>query len=165
MAIDPKDFRKVLSYYPTGVCVVAAVEAGGERVGVAVGSFMSVSLNPTLVGFLPDKSSTSWPRIEKIGRFCVNVLAEDQEWICRRFATSGGDKFAGISHRLSDGGQPILDDVVAWIDCTLNDVHDAGDHVIVLGEVQALSIEKECQPLLFLRGGYSRVHVDKAACS
>lgn len=165
MAIDPKDFRKVLSYYPTGICVAAAVEHGGERVGVAVGSFMSVSLSPALVGFLLDKSSTTWPRIEKVGRFCVNVLAEDQEWICRRFAVRGGDKFAGISHRLSDGGQPILDGVVAWIDCMLHDVHDAGDHVIVLGEVQALSIENDCHPLLFIRGGYGRVYSDKVVGS
>ena len=119
-----------------------------------VGSFTSISLDPPLVALFPDKSSTTWPRIARAGRFCVNVLASDQQDLCRHFAARGGDKFAGVSHRLSANGSPVLDDVVAWIDCTLHAVHEAGDHFIVLGRVRELDIARADEPLLFFRGQY-----------
>ncbi len=153
-AFDSATFRRVLGHYPTGVCIVTAMEDGGAPVGMAVGSFTSVSLDPPLVAFFPDKRSTTWPRIERAGKFCVNVLAADQLEVCRRFSMSGADKFAGITHRLSTNGSPILDGVVAWIDCDLHATHEAGDHVIVLGEVKELEVGTPGGPLLFLRGGY-----------
>lgn len=153
-AIDPAVFRRVLGHYPTGVCIVTAVEEDGSPVGMVVGSFTSASLDPPLVAFLPDRKSTSWPRIERAGRFCVNVLASDQQPLCRRFSASGTDKFANLSHRISDNGSPVLDDVVAWIDCTLDAVHEAGDHFIVLGRVMALDVMRPERPLLFFQGGY-----------
>lgn len=152
--IDGATFRKVLGHYPTGVCVVTATGADGSPTGLAVGSFTSVSLDPPLVAFFPDKGSSSWPRIAAAGRFCVNVLGSEQEALCRRFATRGADKFAGVSHRLSAGGSPILDEVVAWIDCSLHAVHEAGDHYIVLGRVIELDLERAGKPLLFFRGRY-----------
>jgi flavin reductase (DIM6/NTAB) family NADH-FMN oxidoreductase RutF len=153
VGFDNAEFRRVLGHYPTGVCIVTASDADGAA-GLAVGSFTSVSLEPPLVAFFPDKRSSSWPRIDKIGKFCVNVLASDQQELCRQFASSGGDKFAGVSHRSSSNGSPILDGVVAWIDCTLHAVHEAGDHYIVLGEVVALSVETPSRPLLFFQGEY-----------
>jgi len=153
-ATDPKAFRRVLGHYPTGVCVITAMQAGGKPVGMAVGSFTSVSLDPPLVAFFPDRSSTSWPKIEAAGHFCVNILAAHQEPLCRAFASKAEDKFGGIAHRFSERGIPILDDVVAWIDCDLHAVHEAGDHFIVLGEVRALDVEQPHKPLLFFQGGY-----------
>ncbi len=153
---DPKVFRRVLGHYPTGVCVITAMQADGRPAGMAVGSFTSVSLDPPLVAFFPDRSSSTWPKIEAAGHFCVNVLAAHQEQLCRAFSSRADDKFAGIDYRLSDKGVPILDDVVAWIDCTLHAVHEAGDHFIVLGEVHALDVEKPHAPLLFFQGGYGR---------
>jgi len=119
-----------------------------------VGSFTSVSLEPPLVGFYPARSSSSWPLIAEAGAFCVNILSSEQQAVCRQFSAQGADKFAGVSHRASPGGSPILDGVVAWIDCTLDAVHEAGDHYIALGLVQALEIEKPGLPLLFFQGGY-----------
>lgn len=153
-SFDSATFRRVLGHYPTGVCVVTAVEADGAPTGMVVGSFTSVSLDPPLVAFFPDRKSTSWPRIEKVGKFCVNVLGSDQQPLCRQFAASGADKFAGVSHRVSANGSPILDGVVAWIDCTLDVVHEAGDHYIVLGRVIALEVDRPTSPLLFFQGGY-----------
>ncbi|MDI1297252.1 MAG: flavin reductase family protein [bacterium] len=153
-SFDNATFRRVLGHYPTGVCVVTAVEADGAPTGMVVGSFTSVSLDPPLVAFFPAKSSGSWPRIASVGKFCVNVLASDQQSLCRQFAASGIDKFAGVSHRVSANGSPILDDVVAWIDCTLDAVHEAGDHYIVLGRVVALEVERPDRPLLFFQGNY-----------
>lgn len=154
--IEKKSFRQVLGHYPTGVCVVTARDSSGYMAGMTVGSFSSVSLTPPLVGFFPDKSSTTWPRIEKAGRFCVNVLAHDQEHLCRKFAVAAEDKFDQVGHKLSSGGQPVFDDVVAWIDCTLYSVQEAGDHMFVLGQVQALDLIRQTHPLIFLRGGYGR---------
>ena len=153
-ANDGATFRKVQGHYPTGVCVVTACGVDGRPHGLAVGSFTSVSLDPPLVAFFPDKTSGSWPRIAAAGRFCVNVLGSDQEALCRQFAARGDDKFAGVSHRLSRGGSPILDDVVAWIDCSLDAVHEAGDHFIAVGRVIELEIERGDRPLLFFRGRY-----------
>jgi 3-hydroxy-9,10-secoandrosta-1,3,5(10)-triene-9,17-dione monooxygenase reductase component len=153
-SFDNATFRRVLGHYPTGVCVVTAVEADGAPTGMVVGSFTSVSLDPPLVAFFPDRKSSSWPRIEAVGKFCVNVLAADQQELCRRFATRGADKFAGVSHRTSANGSPILDGVVAWIDCNLDAVHEAGDHFIALGQVVALEVEGPGAPLLFFQGAY-----------
>jgi len=122
---------------------------------MVVGTFTSVSLNPPLVGFFPDKSSTSWPRIEGAGQFCVNVLGAHQRDWCEKLAAKTEDKLASIPHRLSaDTGSPILDGVVAWIDCTLHSVHECGDHFLVLGMVKALAAKGEGDPLLFLRGQF-----------
>lgn len=152
--IEPSVFRRVLGHYPTGVCVVTAMHDGGQPTGMVVGSFTSVSLDPPLIGFFPDKKSNSWPLIEKAGKFCVNVLASDQQELCRRLAASGPDKFAGIDYALSGGGSPMLPDVLAWIDCELYDVHEAGDHYAVYGRVMALEACRDAGPMLFHCGRY-----------
>lgn len=156
---DPSDsrwFRDVMGQYPTGVCVVTALEEDGSRAGFVVGSFTSVSLEPPLVAFFPTKTSTSWPRIQSAGKFCINILSHEQEHLCRQFAAKGGDKFAGLTTRPASSGSPIISDVVAWIDCDLDGVYEAGDHYIVLGRVRELDVESSTLPLLFFQGGYGR---------
>jgi flavin reductase (DIM6/NTAB) family NADH-FMN oxidoreductase RutF len=154
--IDPASFRRVLGSYPTGVTVVTAVGEDGNPAGMAVGSFTSVSLDPPLVAFLPDRSSTSFPKIRTAASFCVNVLAADQEDVCRAFATRGGDKFAGVAWSPAKSGAPRLDGVAAWIDCDFESVTDAGDHYLVLGRVRELDAHSERLPLVFFQGGYGR---------
>ncbi|MBL4801939.1 MAG: flavin reductase family protein [Emcibacter sp.] len=154
---DSVNFRKVLGNYPTGVCVVTSTEEDGKPVGMSVGTFTSVSLDPPLVAFLPDRRSSTWQKIHQTGRFCVNVLGDHQEAISRQFATPAVDKFIGIPHRLSDMGSPIFDGVVAWIDCEVEAVHEAGDHYIAIGKVVALGAEDPAQPLLYHKGIYSQV--------
>jgi flavin reductase (DIM6/NTAB) family NADH-FMN oxidoreductase RutF len=155
-AADPRWFRQVLGQYPTGVCVVTAREPEGEHVGMVVGSFTSVSLDPPLIAFLPDKQSRTWKRIERSGSFCVNILSADQEDLCRRFASRIDDKFAGVEFREAESGSAVMSGAVAWIDCDIDFVHEAGDHFIVLGRVRALNIENPTLPLLFFQGGYGR---------
>lgn len=155
-ARDPSWFRQVLGQYPTGVTVITAMCADGQPNGMAVGSFTSVSLSPPLVAFFPDKSSTTWPKICPVGAFCVNVLGADQEDVCRLFATKGADRFAQLKWRPGQSGAPILEGAVAWIDCAIELVQDAGDHYIVIGRVRDLDLGAEELPLLFYRGGYGR---------
>jgi flavin reductase (DIM6/NTAB) family NADH-FMN oxidoreductase RutF/DNA-binding IclR family transcriptional regulator len=154
LQFDSKWFRQVLGHYPTGVTVVTAVDADGRPAGMAVGSFTSVSLDPPLVAFLPDKGSSSFPRIRTASSFCVNVLSAEQENVCRAFAAKGADKFQGLSWRPSTSGAPILEGVVAWIDCEFDAIYDAGDHYIVLGRVRDLGVAGQAMPLLFFQGGY-----------
>jgi len=155
-SVDAGWFRTVLGQYPTGVCVVTASHPESGPAGMVIGSFTSVSLNPPMVAFFPDKSSTSWPKVERAGSFCVNILGADQESVCRRFAAKGGDKFAGQRFRPAGTGSPILHGCVAWIDCDIAAIQEAGDHFIVLGQVRDLQLERPRLPLLFFQGGYGR---------
>lgn len=162
-SIDPHKFRQVLGHYPTGVCVITATGPDGHPVGMVVGSFTSVSLDPPLVGFFPDRGSSSWPKVAAAGRFCVNVLSAEQESICRTLASKDADKFATIEHGPSALGSPILAGAVAWIDCELYSVNEAGDHFAVLGLVTHIDIADGGLPLLFCQGGYGRFEVARDA--
>jgi len=149
--IEPQAFRRVLGHFLTGVAVVATMNEN-EPVGLTVGSFFSISLDPPLVGFCAAHSSVTWPIIKRSGRFCVNVLAADQEGVSRKFARTGANKFDGVRWAVSDSGCPRLDDVIAWIDCDIEVVYGAGDHEICVGRVQALGDGRLSAPLPFFRG-------------
>ena len=151
--LDSAQFRKVLGHFPTGVTVVTG-QADGKVQGLTIGSFTSVSLDPPLVGFFPAKTSESWPDIEKSGAFCVNVLSEKQVDLCWRFAKEGDDRFDGVVWRPASSGSPIIQGVVAWIDCDIDNVVEAGDHWFVMGRVRELEVEGDTEhgPMLFFRG-------------
>lgn len=150
---DPAFFRHVLGQLPTGVTLITGLDPAGRPVGMAVGSFTSLSLDPALVTFMPARTSTTWPVIRASGSFCVNVLAADQEQDCRRFAAPG-ERFASLDWHPGATGSPILDGAVAYIDCTLEAEHPGGDHDIVVGRVLDLDEQRSTLPLLFHRGGY-----------
>jgi 3-hydroxy-9,10-secoandrosta-1,3,5(10)-triene-9,17-dione monooxygenase reductase component len=155
--IDPAVFRNVLGHYPTGVTVVAA-EAAGRPVGLTVGSFFSVSLDPPLVGFCVAETSSTWQVIAEHGAFGVSVLADDQHETSGRFASRIEDKFEGISwERAPVTGSPLIHQAVAHLDCEIHDVFPAGDHAVVIGRVLALEVHRsEVGALVFARGGYHR---------
>jgi flavin reductase (DIM6/NTAB) family NADH-FMN oxidoreductase RutF len=152
-AFDSSRFRHVLGHFATGVAVITAVAPSGP-VGMAVSSFTSVSLEPPLVAFLPDKSSTSWPKIRGAGVFCVNILSAGQEELCAQFARKGIDKFAGVPWRPAPSGAPILEGGMAWIDCELTQTFESGDHFIAIGRVVQLEAAEYGVPLVFFQGGY-----------
>lgn len=157
---DPKHFRHVLSHVPTGVVVIAGE---GERgpAGLAVGSFASISLDPPLVGFFCDRASTSWPRLRGSGGFCVNVLGAGQGEVCARFARSGGAKFEGVVYAAAPHtGSPVLEGVLAWIDCELEREIELGDHTLVVGAARELAVAETGRPLVFFRGGYPGLHFE-----
>lgn len=149
---DPALFRTVLGHFASGVVIVTGATPQGPS-GFTCQSFFSVSLEPPLVAIAPGKSSTSWPGIAESGAFCANVLSEEQESLCRTFAVSGGDKFSGVGWTAGPTRSPVLKDVLAWIDCRIEAVHEAGDHVLVLGRVVEMGYANG-RPLLFYRGGF-----------
>jgi 3-hydroxy-9,10-secoandrosta-1,3,5(10)-triene-9,17-dione monooxygenase reductase component len=146
-------FRDVLGHFATGVTIVTALEAG-EPAGFTCQAFLSLSLEHRLVALAPSKGSTSWPRIARAGRFCVNVLASNQAELCRVFAVSGADKFRGVSWDLTGNGSVRLAGALAWVDCEIELVHEAGDHELIVGRVVDLAKHPERNPLLFYRGGF-----------
>lgn len=152
--IDFTKFREVLGSYPTGVSAITARTDEGTPAGMVVGTFTSVSLDPPLVGFLPDKKSQTWPLIANTGRFCVNVLGSDQQQICRQISAKAPDKFAGIEYHISDHNLPVITNSIARIECNIHSINDAGDHWFVLGYVINLEIMQDKDPMLFHRGRY-----------
>ena len=161
-AIDPLAFRNALGQFCTGITIITTCH-DGEPVGFACQSFAALSLDPPLVLFCPTKQSRSWQAIEASGKFCVNVLAESQQQVCARFGSREPDKFAGVDWSPSELGSPILAGSLAHIDCTVDSVHDGGDHFVVFGAVRSLSdvpVVKP-RPLLFYRGDYTGIEPDK----
>jgi 3-hydroxy-9,10-secoandrosta-1,3,5(10)-triene-9,17-dione monooxygenase reductase component len=151
---DQARFREVLGHFATGITIVTATDEG-EPVGFSCQSFAALSLDPPMVILAPAKSSTSWPRIAQAGAFCVNILAEHQESICRAFAVSGGDKFDGVEWTPGVTGSPLIDGSLATVECTLGAIYEGGDHELVTGHVVGLEIGQG-SPLLFYRSGYGR---------
>ncbi|WP_406453385.1 flavin reductase family protein [Streptomyces sp. NBC_00876] len=163
LPVDPGEFRHVLGHFASGVTVVTAHDPGGPDspggpAGFACQSFASLSLDPPLVTFMVARTSTTWPRIARAGAFCVNILGADQGPLCRGFAVSGADKFAGVAHSPAPAtGSPLLETVPAWVDCRIQAVHTGGDHLIVVGRVEALGATADGNaegPLLFHRGKF-----------
>jgi flavin reductase (DIM6/NTAB) family NADH-FMN oxidoreductase RutF len=154
--IDGARFREVLGSYPTGVAIVTALDEDGMPVGMVVGSFSSVSLDPPLIAYMPMKTSRTFSRLSASSTFCVNILAADQETACQHFASPAADKFAGLAWHPSPAGNPILDGVVGWIDCDYASVTETGDHYIVLGGVLDMQLERDTAPLLYFQRGYGR---------
>jgi flavin reductase (DIM6/NTAB) family NADH-FMN oxidoreductase RutF len=152
--LDGARFREVLGHFATGVTIVTALE-GGEPVGFSCQSFAALSLEPPMVILAPAKSSTSWPRIARAGAFCVNILGEDQEAVCRAFAVSGGDKFDGVDWTPGPNGAPHITGSLAIVGCTLGAIYEGGDHELVTGHVVSMEIG-EGLPLLFYRSGFGR---------
>ncbi|MEU6131223.1 3-hydroxy-9,10-secoandrosta-1,3,5(10)-triene-9,17-dione monooxygenase reductase subunit [Saccharopolyspora sp. NPDC047091] len=153
---DQASFRRVLGRFCTGVTVVAGRD-GDRPIGFTCQSFAALSLDPPLVLFCPGRGSRTWPLLAASGRFCVNVLADGQEAVSAAFGRGGVDKFATVGWHPAPSGSPVLDDVLAWADCAVEAVHEAGDHYVVVGRVHALGEGDPHRPLLFYRGTYANV--------
>lgn len=157
---DGAHFRSVMGNYPTGVAAVTAMSDDGLPLGMVVGTFNAVSLDPPLVCFLASKDSSSFRAMRTASSFCVNVLSESQEQVCRSFAVkNAANKFHGVRWLPSEhSGSPAISGSAAWIDCDVHSVTEAGDHFIVIGRARWLAAGSGAPalPLLFYQGGYGR---------
>jgi len=155
-SIDPRQFRTTLGQFCSGV-VIATGSLAGVPAGFAAQSFTSLSLDPPLIALCPARTSSSWPKLRDSGSFCINILAANQKPVCDLFAKSGVDKFSSLAWRPGVTGSPILDGVVAYIDCDLEAEHDAGDHTIAVGRVRDMAVlDETAAPLLVFRGTYGQ---------
>lgn len=154
VAIDQSEYRRVMGHFATGVTVVTTRDENGRPLGLTANAVASVSLQPPMVLVCVDRQSESHDAFAASEAFAVNVLTQMQETLSRRFAKSSADKFAGIGHREGISGSPVLEEVLAYLDCRLVHAFEAGDHTIFVGEVVDLATGTEAEPLLFFRGGY-----------
>jgi flavin reductase (DIM6/NTAB) family NADH-FMN oxidoreductase RutF len=159
--IDAGRFKSVMGHFATGVTIVTAIDRDTNKpVGFTAQSFLSLSIDPMLVAVSPAKTSTSWPRIAAADGLCINILAADQEALCRAMATPSDDKFAGVGWRPSPStGAPLLDGCLAWIDGKIETTYAGGDHEIVVIAVHDLGDATsegggDAGPLLFYRAGF-----------
>ncbi|MEO9140210.1 MAG: flavin reductase family protein [Jatrophihabitans sp.] len=154
-AISSSEFRNALGNFASGVTVVTGRESG-EPIGFACQSFASVSLDPPLVLFCADHRGGSWPRIQRTGEFCVNVLAEDQTELCTRFGSGRGRRFEELEWDTSVWGCPALRDVLLRVHAEVVGVHVAGDHDVVFGRVHAVeTVRDDVRPMVFFRASFS----------
>jgi 3-hydroxy-9,10-secoandrosta-1,3,5(10)-triene-9,17-dione monooxygenase reductase component len=152
---DPAAFREAMRLYPTGVALITARETGGCPAAMVVGTFVSISLAPPLVGFFAGHESTTWPRIKAAGSFCVNILNGSQTAICRAFTVKEPGRFKQHSDTDASSGAPLIKGASAYFDCDLSSVNVFGDHDLAVGRVREIHLsDPGADPLLFFQGTF-----------
>jgi flavin reductase (DIM6/NTAB) family NADH-FMN oxidoreductase RutF len=153
MPCDPVELRRAMGCFATGVTVITTRDQSGRPFGLTANAVTSLSLEPPLLLICVDRKAETFPHFFDSKIFVLNILSEDQEEVSRRFATSGGEKFAGLDYRLGQLGTPVLAGTLGHIECQIIETIEGGDHVIHVGEVQTVEWH-EGRPLLFFRGKY-----------
>jgi flavin reductase (DIM6/NTAB) family NADH-FMN oxidoreductase RutF len=156
MPLDPDTFRSVLGRFASGVTVVTTCDDAGRDHGMTVSAFCSLSLSPPLVLVCVDHSASMHPLLVPGVRIAINILAAGQEALSRRFSAKDAARFDGIGYSRGVTGAPLLDDVLAALECQVVRIHDGGDHTIVVCEVEIATSRPE-RPLLYYRGGYAQL--------
>ena len=156
VGFDSKAFRRALGNFATGVTIMTAQNAKGEKVGVTANSFNSVSLEPALILWSIDKRSSSFDVFAEATHFAVNVLSADHIELSNKFARSKDDKYANVEFDLGVGNAPVLKGCSAAFECERYDILEGGDHWIILGRVVNFQ-DNGCSPLLYHQGAYSTV--------
>lgn len=154
--VDGKEFRHAMGRFATGVTIITTRGADRTPYGLTASAIASISLEPPLVMISIDKRSETYPRFFESKVFVINILADGQETLSNAFAKSGGDKFAGLAYETNADGVPVLPDTLAVIECRIVASHEAGDHVIHLGEVDRTHVA-DAPPLLHFQGRYGRL--------
>lgn len=153
MQIDPQSLRKALGCFATGVTVVTGLGANNEKLGVTASSFNSVSLDPPLVLWNIARVSNSLDAYLAADYFAIHVLRAEQQYMAEHFARTDHTRYNGIEHTISGHNVPILPGVLARFDCRTREIHEGGDHYIIVGEIDAHTAA-DGSPLLFFGGGY-----------
>jgi flavin reductase (DIM6/NTAB) family NADH-FMN oxidoreductase RutF len=156
MTVSKDEFRRALGHFPSGVTVVTSKCEDGVLRGITVSAFSSLSLDPPLVLICIDKRASLHDHLKEGGHFAVNILAEDQELISRRFASKEVDRFEGLGYREGGTGAPLISGALASMECRIVHSYPGGDHTIVVGEVLATEVGAG-GPLAYFRGGYVRL--------
>jgi len=151
--LDTDDYRRALSLFATGVSVVTALDAEGNKVGITVSSFNSVSLDPPLVLWSVGLESMSYEAFTSASHFAVHVLGKGQEDLCEHFAQRIPDKFNGLELRSGLGGAPILPEFAACFECSTEHVYPGGDHHIIVGRVGRFEY-RDSEPLIIYRSRF-----------
>ncbi|HEV8306277.1 MAG TPA: flavin reductase family protein [Methylomirabilota bacterium] len=160
MPVTPAEFRSALREFPAGVTVVTTRDREGRPCGLTASAFTSVSLEPPLVLVCIDHGATAYRAFQEYGWFAVNMLGKSQEHLSRHFASTMADKFSGIAHHEGQARLPILEDVVAALECRVLHRYEGGDHTIFVGKVEGVRVG-DGSPLVYFRGGYHHLETDE----
>jgi flavin reductase (DIM6/NTAB) family NADH-FMN oxidoreductase RutF len=153
---DLQAYRQAMGSFPTGVAIITTRDAAGEPVGITCNSFSSVSLDPPLVLWCMRKASKSIDVFKATQSFAISVLAEDQDHLSQRFATSSIEKkFESVGWMSGYSDLPLINDCVARFQCSVYQQHDAGDHIMFIGRVEQFDMVREEDSLVFYRGAYA----------
>jgi flavin reductase (DIM6/NTAB) family NADH-FMN oxidoreductase RutF len=164
--LSPDDFRRGLSHFASGVTVVTTRDAQGRPAGLTASAFTSVSLMPPLILVCVAQNAQSYPALRDSKGFVINILADDQETLSNRFASSKGnsaEKFDGVPHTAGALGFPLLEGAIAHLECSTVHAYPGGDHTIFVGQVEAVQTQDGVEPLLYFRGRYGRVQPPEAS--
>src|SRR5437867_12569187 len=156
MAFDAGELRRVMGCFATGVTVITTRDQTGRPSGLTANAVTSLSLEPPLLLICVDRKAETLPHFFDSKIFVLNVLADDQEEVSRRFAKTGGEKFEGLRYQLGRLDTPILDGTLGHVECRIIETLEGGDHVIHAGEVEYAEA-RDGQPLIFHRGRYRRL--------
>jgi flavin reductase (DIM6/NTAB) family NADH-FMN oxidoreductase RutF len=154
--VDDGDLRRAFACFPTGVSAVCAM-VDGHPVGMAVSSFTSVSLEPPLVSVCVQSSSSTWPKLAPAPRLGVSFLSAGHEPASRQLAAKTGDRFSGIDWQASASGAVFIGGACVWLECSINQRFAAGDHEIVLLQIETLRIQPDVSPLVFHASRYRQL--------
>ena len=155
-----RNLRQALGSFPTGVTVVSCLDKNKNPLGFTANSFTSVSLDPKLVSICIDKESFNIDSFSITKHFAISVLSENQQSISTIFATPNEDRFKNIDWSTEETGSPIIANAVAWFDCNTQQVVDAGDHLILIGNIIAFDSTPKT-PLMYLRGNYVNLGLEQ----
>lgn len=154
--LDPATLREAFGHFPTGVVAVAA-ETGGTRIGLAASTFVPVSLDPPLVSFCVQNTSKTWPKLKYLPRLGISVLGESHDAAARTLAAKAGDRFAGLETTSTDEGAVFIHGTSVWLDGSIHDLVEAGDHTIVILHVEDITVHPDVAPIVFHRSTFHRL--------
>lgn len=154
--LTPSSLREAFGHFPSGVVAIAA-QVDGNRVGLAASTFVPVSLEPPLVSFCVQNTSTTWPKLEGAPTLGISVLAEPHGAIARTLAAKTRDRFAGLETASNDSGAVFIKGAALWLESAVEQLIPAGDHTIVVLRVSEVAVDAEVAPIVFHRSGFRRL--------
>jgi flavin reductase (DIM6/NTAB) family NADH-FMN oxidoreductase RutF len=154
--LSPASLREAFGHFPTGVIAIAA-EVDGTRVGLAASTFVPVSLDPPLVSFCVQNSSTTWPKLKGLPALGISVLGEAHDAAARTLAAKTGDRFAGLRTVSTESGAVFIEGTSVWLESAIEQLVTAGDHTIVVLRVNDIRVHDEVQPIVFHRSAFRRL--------
>lgn len=156
-SVDSTAFRDAMARFPSGVTIVTTLDESGRPHGFTASSFCSVSAEPPLVLVCLAKSANSYPVFAHNDRFAISILQDDHVPLARRFASKSADKFTGSGFVRTPRGAIVLEDALAVIECSVHRRYEAGDHMIIVGEVERVSLGDRRRPVVYFDRAFNTI--------
>lgn len=154
--LSPTSLREAFGHFPSGVIAIAA-QVDGILVGLAASTFVPVSLDPPLVSFCVQNSSTTWPKLKDLPLLGISVLGEAHDAVAKSLAAKTGDRFAGLETKSTDGGAVFIHGTAVWLESAIEQLVPAGDHTIVVLRVRDVTVHQDVAPIVFHRSTFRRL--------